>query len=330
MAGKPEGSTARAMAAVDLDDKYTLDEGRIFLTGVQALVRLPLIQKRRDRAAGKNTAGFISGYRGSPLGGYDQQLWRAKTHLKSHDIHFQPGVNEELAATACWGSQQTNLHPGAKFDGTFSIWYGKGPGVDRSGDVFKHATFAGTAPWGGVLACAGDDHVSKSSTLPHQSEYAFVDASVPVLNPAGVQDTLDFGLYGFAMSRFAGVWVGFKTTAEIMDSSASVEAHPDALTITRPDFEMPPSGLNIRWPDPWLEQEERLHSQVSSCLRVRSRQPDRQGGVGHGQATLGAGNDRKILSRRPAGVGRSRNRRGARTLNWTSGLQGRHALAAGA
>lgn len=257
------GDTAKAataLAQVDLDDKYTLDDGRIFLTGVQALVRLPLMQKRRDAAAGKNTSGFISGYRGSPLGGYDQQIWRAKKHMKSHDIHFQPGVNEELAATACWGSQQTNLYPGAKFDGTFAIWYGKGPGVDRSGDVFKHATFAGTAPWGGVLAMAGDDHVSKSSTLPHQSEFAFLDASVPVLNPAGVQDTLDFGLFGIALSRFAGVWVGFKTTAEIMDSTASVDAHPDALEITIPtDFEMPEGGLNIRWPDPWLEQEERLH-----------------------------------------------------------------------
>ena len=255
------GDTATALAQVDLDDKYTLDEGRIFLTGVQALVRLPLMQKRRDAAAGKNTSGFISGYRGSQLGGYDQQIWRAKKHMKSHDIHFQPGVNEELAATACWGSQQTNLYPGAKFDGTFAIWYGKGPGVDRSGDVFKHATFAGTSPWGGVLAMAGDDHVSKSSTLPHQSEFAFLDASVPVLNPAGVQDTLDFGLFGIALSRFAGVWVGFKTTAEIMDSTASVDAHPDALEITIPtDFEMPQGGLNIRWPDPWLEQEERLHT----------------------------------------------------------------------
>jgi len=264
-------AAARDFAAVNLDDKYTLDSGRIFLTGVQALVRLPLIQKRRDRAEGKNTAGFISGYRGSPLGGYDQQLWRAKQHLNSHDIHFQPGVNEELAATACWGSQQTNLFPGAKFDGTFSIWYGKGPGVDRTGDVFKHATFAGTHPWGGVLACAGDDHVSKSSTLPHQSEYAFVDASVPVLNPAGVQDTLDYGLYGFAMSRFASVWVGFKTTAEIMDSSASVEAHPEALTIVRPEFEMPPGGLSIRWPDPWLEQEERLHTYKYPAIHAFAR-----------------------------------------------------------
>jgi len=249
-----------ALADVSLDDKYVLDKGRIFLTGVQALVRLPLIQRRRDLTAGKNTGCFISGYRGSPLGGYDQQLWRAGKQLKQHFVHFQPGVNEELAATAVWGSQQTNLFAGAKHDGVFGIWYGKGPGVDRSGDVFKHANFAGTSPWGGVLAIAGDDHVAKSSTVPHQSEFAFVDASIPVLNPAGVQDTLDFGLLGFAMSRFSSCWVGFKTTAEIMDSAASVEADAAALQIALPDFAMPPGGLHIRWPDPWLEQEERLHS----------------------------------------------------------------------
>ncbi|MEQ9335178.1 indolepyruvate ferredoxin oxidoreductase family protein [Thalassobaculum sp.] len=249
-----------ALAEVSLDDKYILDRGRIFLTGVQALVRLPLIQRRRDLALGKNTGTFISGYRGSPLGTYDQQLWRIGKLLKQHHVHFQPGVNEELAATAVWGSQQSNLFDGATHDGVCGIWYGKGPGVDRSGDVFKHANFAGTSPWGGVLAIAGDDHVAKSSTVPHQSEFAFVDASMPVLNPAGVQDTLDFGLLGFAMSRFASVWVGFKTTAEIMDSSSSVEADTGALQIATPELEMPQGGLHIRWPDPWLEQEERLHS----------------------------------------------------------------------
>jgi len=249
-----------ALAEVSLDDKYILDRGRIFLTGVQALVRLPLIQRRRDLAAGKNTGCFISGYRGSPLGTYDQQLWRIGMLLKQHHVHFQPGVNEELAATAVWGSQQPGLFPGATHDGVFGIWYGKGPGVDRSGDVFKHANFAGTSPWGGVLAIAGDDHVAKSSTVPHQSEFALLDASMPVLNPAGVQDTLDFGLLGFAMSRFASVWVGFKTTAEIMDSSASVETDADALKIVVPEFAMPPGGLHIRWPDPWLEQEERLQN----------------------------------------------------------------------
>ena len=259
---------SHSLAAVSLDDKYTLDSGRIFLTGVQALVRLPLLQRRRDMAAGHNTATFISGYRGSPLGGYDQQLWRAGKLMEEHHVRFQPGVNEELAATAVWGSQQPGLFEGAKYDGVVGLWYGKGPGVDRSGDVFKHANFAGTAPLGGVLVFAGDDHVAKSSTVPHQSEFAFVDASIPVLNPAGVQDTLDFGLLGIALSRFSGCWVGFKTTAEIMDSTASVEADPGALDITIPTFEMPPGGLNIRWPDEWLEQEHRLQDFKLPAVRA--------------------------------------------------------------
>ncbi len=191
------------LAAVTLDDKYTLDKGRIYLTGIQALVRLPMMQRQRDAAAGLNTAGFISGYRGSPLSGLDQNLWQAERFLEQHHIRFLPGINEDLAATAVWGSQQTNLFPDAKYDGVFALWYGKGPGVDRTGDVFKHANATGTARHGGVLVLAGDDHAAKSSTLPHQSEYGFIDASIPVLNPAGVQDILDLGLYGWAMSRFS-------------------------------------------------------------------------------------------------------------------------------
>jgi len=249
-----------ALKTVSLDDKYALDRGRVYMTGIQALVRLPMAQRQRDTAAGLNTACFISGYRGSPLGAYDMQLWRARDFVKKNHIHFQPGLNEDLAATAVWGSQQTELYPGAKYDGVFSIWYGKGPGVDRSGDAFKHANFCGTAKHGGVLAVAGDDHVAKSSTIPHQSEYAFMDACIPILHPAGVQDVLDYGLYGFAMSRFSGCWAGLKATAENMDSSASVEIDPMALEILTPeDFEMPAGGLNVRWPDPWLEQEARLH-----------------------------------------------------------------------
>ncbi len=247
------------LAAVSLDDKYTLDSGRVYLTGIQALVRLPMVQRRRDEAAGLNTGCFISGYRGSPLGGYDQQLWQARRFLERHRIHFQPGVNEDLAATAVWGSQQTGLFPDATVDGVFAIWYGKGPGVDRCGDVFKHANFAGTAKHGGVLALAGDDHGAKSSTLPHQSEHAFIAAMIPVLNPAGVQEILDYGLYGFAMSRYSGCWIGFKAITETVESSASVDVDPGRVDIVLPeDFEMPPGGLNIRWPDPWLEQEERL------------------------------------------------------------------------
>ena len=159
-----------ALATVSLDDKYTLDRGRAYMSGIQALVRLPMLQQERDQAAGLNTAGFISGYRGSPLGGLDQSLWKAKQHLAAHRVVFQPGVNEDLAATAVWGSQQVNLYPSAKYDGVFSMWYGKGPGVDRCGDVFKHANAAGTSPHGGVLVVAGDDHPAKSSTLPHQSQ----------------------------------------------------------------------------------------------------------------------------------------------------------------
>src|SRR5690606_25087411 len=232
--------------AVTLDDKYVLERGRIYLTGIQALVRLPLMQRQRDAAAGLNTAGFISGYRGSPLGGLDQQLWAARPFLDRAHVRFQPGLNEDLAATAVWGSQQANLWPGARYDGVFAMWYGKGPGVDRSGDVLKHANFAGTSRYGGVLAMAGDDHACKSSTVPHQSEHAFIAAMMPVLNPANVQEILDLGLIGWAMSRYSGLWIGFKTIAETVDSSASAEVSPDRVSIVLPtDFEMPRGGLNI-------------------------------------------------------------------------------------
>ncbi|HYM32597.1 MAG TPA: indolepyruvate ferredoxin oxidoreductase family protein [Candidatus Cybelea sp.] len=247
------------LAAVSLDDKYTLERGRVFLTGIQALVRLPMMQRQRDVAAGLNTAGFISGYRGSPLGGYDQSLWRAKPFLKKSHIHFQPGVNEDMAATAIWGSQQTNLFPKARYDGVFAIWYGKGPGVDRCVDVFKHGNAAGTSKHGGVLVIAGDDHGAASSTLAHQSEHIFISAMIPVLNPASVQEYLDYGLIGFALSRFSGLWVGFTAVTETVESSASVDIDPAALQIVTPEFEMPPGGLNIRWPEDRLQIEWRLH-----------------------------------------------------------------------
>ncbi|MCH2549079.1 MAG: indolepyruvate ferredoxin oxidoreductase family protein [Alphaproteobacteria bacterium] len=249
-----------AISAISLDDKYELQSGRVYLTGTQALVRLPMMQRIRDQKAGLNTACFVSGYRGSPLGAIDQQMQRAQEFLKKHHIVFQPGVNEDLAATAIWGSQQTNLFPNAKYDGTFGMWYGKGPGVDRSGDVFKHGNLAGSSPNGGVLLLAGDDHTCKSSTTAHQSEYAFADAMIPVLNPAGVQDFLDLGLFGWAMSRYSGCWVAFKTVAETVDSSASVYIDPHRISITAPnDFLMPEGGLNIRWPDEFLIQEDRHH-----------------------------------------------------------------------
>jgi indolepyruvate ferredoxin oxidoreductase len=244
---------------VELDDKYRLEAKRIYLSGVQALVRLPMLQRQRDRAAGLNTAGFISGYRGSPLGMYDHALWRAKSFLQSQDIAFVPGLNEDLAATAVWGSQQVGLFPGAKVDGVFGIWYGKGPGVDRSVDALKHANSAGTSRHGGVLALAGDDHGCQSSTLAHQSEQVFAAALIPVINPATLQDYLDLGLYGYALSRYSGCWVGFKAIGETVESSASVHSDPERINVVLPtDFEMPPGGLNIRWPDPPLEQEARL------------------------------------------------------------------------
>jgi indolepyruvate ferredoxin oxidoreductase len=248
------------LAAVTLDDKYALEKGRVYLTGTQALVRLPLMQRQRDAAAGLNTACFIAGYRGSPLGGFDQALWGARRFIERNHIVFQPAINEELAATSVWGSQQVRLFPDAKYDGVFAMWYGKGPGVDRSGDALKHGNSAGSAPLGGVLALAGDDHTCKSSTLAHQSELAFIDASIPVLHPAGVEEILDLGLFGWAMSRYSGCWVAFKTVAEQMDSSASIAVDPARIGIVLPDdFAMPPGGLNIRWPDTPLDQEARLH-----------------------------------------------------------------------
>jgi indolepyruvate ferredoxin oxidoreductase len=255
-----------------LDHKFSRTQGRIYLSGVQALVRLPLMQKLRDAAAGLDTAGFVSGYRGSPLGGFDLELWRARKHLEGAGVKFTPGLNEDLGATMVWGTQQTGLFPGAKHDGVFAMWYGKGPGVDRCGDVFKHGNAAGTARHGGVLALAADDHACRSSTLPHGSEGEFTSAMMPVLNPAGVQDILEMGLLGWAMSRYTGRWVGFKTIAETVESSASVDVDPFALRIALPgDFEMPAGGLNIRWPDPPLEQEMRLHMYAVKAAQAFAR-----------------------------------------------------------
>ena len=246
-------------ATVTLDDKYVVETGRIYLTGTQALVRLPMMQRQRDLAAGLNTGGYITGYRGSPLGGFDQALWQAKKFIKKSHIEFQPGLNEDLAATALWGTQQIHLYDGAKFDGVFGIWYGKGPGVDRSGDVFKHANYAGTSKHGGVLALAGDDHMAKSSTTAHQSEPALIAANMPIIHPASVQEYLDYGLHGFAMSRYSGLWVAFKVLSETVDSSASVYVDPHRVEIHTPtDFTIPPEGVHIRWPDEWLGQERRV------------------------------------------------------------------------
>ncbi|HEY7302219.1 MAG TPA: indolepyruvate ferredoxin oxidoreductase family protein [Xanthobacteraceae bacterium] len=257
-----------ALADVTLDDKYDLSKSRIFATGYQALVRLCLMQKERDRRAGLNTAGYVTGYRGSPLGGLDQQFVRAKRWLDNYDIVFQPGLNEDLAATALWGSQQAELRGEGRFDGVFGLWYGKGPGVDRCGDVFRHANFAGTSRYGGVLALMGDDHTAESSTTAHQSEYHFVDVMIPILNPAGVQEFLDYGLYGWAMSRYCGAWVALKCMHETVESTAVVDGGIDRVKIVVPEngfdlggriFRMPEGGLNIRLNDSILGMEARLH-----------------------------------------------------------------------
>ncbi|MBR0797452.1 indolepyruvate ferredoxin oxidoreductase family protein [Bradyrhizobium jicamae] len=244
---------------ISLDQKYTQDTGHVFLTGIQALVRLPMAQIRRDRAAGLNTAGFVSGYRGSPLGGYDQQLFAARKHLEQYNVKFQPGVNEDLAATAIWGSQQLGLSPGAKHDGVVGIWYGKGPGVDRCGDVFRHGNAAGSAKHGGVLCLAGDDHGAKSSTVPHQSDHAFISALMPYLYPSSIHEMIEMGLLGIAMSRYSGCWVGMKVITETVETTAEIDLSDEMTPFVIPsDFELPPGGLNIRWPDDRFEQDRRL------------------------------------------------------------------------
>ncbi len=249
----------QALNAARLEDRYDLRTGRAWLSGIHALVRLPMNQRMHDERAGLNTAGFISGYRGSPLGSLDQSLWKASAQLAAHHVVFRPGVNEDLAATAVWGTQQVNLFPGARYDGVFGMWYGKGPGVDRCGDVFKHANAAGTALLGGVLAVVGDDHPAKSSTLPHQSDHILKACMMPVLFPSTVQEILDFGMLGWAMSRYAGIWVGLKCITDIVEASATIEVDPDRTRIVLPeDFILPPDGLNIRLGDTPLAQEARL------------------------------------------------------------------------
>ena len=245
--------------SVSLTDRYNIEHGRVLMSGIQALVRLPLDLMRRDRQRQLNTGTFISGYRGSPLGGYDLELGRQQQLLQQYNIKFQPGVNEELGATAVWGSQQVNLFDGAKVEGVCGIWYGKTPGVDRSTDAFRHANAAGSAKLGGVLVIAGDDHGCKSSSYPGQSEFAFVDMHMPVLNPANVQEVLDFGIYGIELSRYSGCWVAMITLTENMDSSATVDIDSQRVQTVEPtDFVMPEGGVNIRLADSPLAQEERL------------------------------------------------------------------------
>jgi len=244
---------------ISLDDKWTLERGRAFMTGTQALIRLPMLQRERDLKAGLNTAGFITGYRGSPVTSVDQTAMKAKQHLEQHHVKFHPGMNEDLAATSVWGTQQTNLYPDAKYDGVFSMWYGKGPGVDRCGDVFKHGNNAGSSQHGGVLVLAGDDHAAKSSSTAHQSDHILTHCGIPVLYPSSVQEYLDYGLHAWAMSRYTGLWVSMKCVTDIIESGAVVDLDPDRVQIALPtDFELPAGGLNIRWPDAVLDQEVRM------------------------------------------------------------------------
>ncbi len=281
MASETETRTART-GRLDteyaLEDRYRRESGRVFLTGVQALVRLPMMQHQRDRAAGLDTAGFISGYRGSPLGTLDMALWQAKERLEEHQVRFEPGLNEDLAATAVWGSQQANLLEGPRHDGVFAMWYGKGPGVDRSCDALKHGNYAGSSARGGVLVLAGDDPGAKSSSIAHQSEQALAHCGIPILNPSSVQDYLDFGLYGWALSRYSGCWVGFKCLTDTVESSSSVHVSPDRVRIAMPDdFELPPGGLDIGWSNLPLQVEHRLFEQRLEAVRafVRANDIDR-------------------------------------------------------
>jgi indolepyruvate ferredoxin oxidoreductase len=265
-------SQLKPSSKVSLNDKYALDATRAYMTGIEALVRLPMLQHQRDQQRGLNTAAFISGYRGSPVGGVDQAMWKAKPWLDKHNVYFQPGINEDLAATAVWGSQQTNLFAGAKYDGVFGMWYGKGPGVDRSMDVIKHANAFGTSKYGGVLAVAGDDHACKSSTLPHQSEHMFIGASVPVLSPANVQEVLDLGVFGWELSRYSGCWVALKAITENMDSAISADIDPERVEIVIPqDVALPTDGVHARWPDKPLEQELRLNKYKIYAAREFAR-----------------------------------------------------------
>ncbi|WP_281994662.1 indolepyruvate ferredoxin oxidoreductase family protein [Ruegeria faecimaris] len=243
---------------ISLNDRFDLSKNTVLLNGTQALVRLMLMQKARDTKSGLNTAGLVTGYRGSPLGAVDQQMMRAQKQLTESDVTFQYGLNEDLAATALWGSQQAGLRGDGKFDGVFGLWYGKGPGVDRSGDVMRHANMAGTAAHGGVLMAMGDDHTGESSTVLHQSEWSLVDMYMPVVSPAGVQEILDYGVYGFALSRFAGVWVGLKTMKDTIEVTSVVDGNPDRMNVVVPEFDMPEGGLNIRLGDTPHLQEERI------------------------------------------------------------------------
>ena len=311
---------------VSLDDKYDLAQTRVLVTGYHALIRALLMQKERDRRAGLNTGGYVTGYRGSPLGGLDQQMMRAGRQLAAADVQFNPGINEELAATALWGTQQAELRGEGKFDGVFGMWYGKGPGVDRSGDVFRHANMAGTSKHGGVLALMGDDHTAESSTTAHQSEFHFVDVMMPILNPAGVQEIIDYALYGWAMSRYTGTWTALKCMHETVESTGVIDGSLDRVQIVTPDdFVMPDGGLNIR-----LERHHPRPGSAPARLQARrharlpARQPSQQDRhLRRPQSQDRHHHHRQGLSRRPSGLRRARHRRGEMQRSRPAPVQGR-------
>ncbi len=267
-------NTPPALDDYALNDRYTRTQGRVFLTGTQALVRIPLVQAQLDKKNGLNTGGFISGYRGSPLGGYDQALWSAKALLKQHNVEFIPAINEDLAATLVLGSQQVETDPDKTVDGVFSIWYGKGPGVDRAGDALKHGNTYGSSPQGGVLVVAGDDHGCVSSSMPHQSDVAFMAWFMPTINPASIAEYETFGLWGYALSRFSGMWVGFKAISETVESACSVELKPLPTFKIPDDFTAPAEGLHYRWPDlPGPQLETRIEHKLAAVQAFARANP---------------------------------------------------------
>ena len=257
-----------------LSDRYSRKFGRVFMTGTQAPVRLPIMQREMDRKQGLNTAGYITGYRGSPLGGYDMSLWQAREALSNSSIEFVPGINEDLAATAVIGTQQVESDPDREVDGVFSIWYGKGPGVDRAGDALKHGNAYGSSPTGGVLVVAGDDHGCVSSSMSHQSDVAFMAWFMPTLNPASVSEYIDFGLWGFALSRFSGTWVGFKAISETVESAASFDVRALPVFNQPTDYIPPATGLHYRWPDlPGPQLEARMIAKLDAIRAFARANP---------------------------------------------------------
>jgi indolepyruvate ferredoxin oxidoreductase len=290
-----------SQTAVALDDKYTQNSGDVYISSIQALVRLPLMQRQRDLAAGLNTAGFISGYRGSPIGTYDFALWSARKHLEANNIRFVPAVNEELAAAAIKGTQWLDRYPSAKFDGVFSLWYGKHLGVERACEALKIGNYDGSSKHGGVLVVGADDIGGKSSITAAESDHVFIAGMLPILAPADTQEYLDYGIYGWAMSRFSGLWVGYKAVTDTIELTRTVDSDPNRVQIVLPaDFEMPPGGLNTRQGDFYpVPMERRLVDFKLPAAQAFVRQP--APGARHRHLRQG-------LPRRAGGAARTRHR----------------------